>query len=147
MRLCGRDGRRFSLIMPRDCSLSCWSDLEKPSSEICHDNVSKPWAYSSRGRVIFASPCCRKGQVQLQFIAPRSPRRGGGEEGPGELRCKFCAQDLSLEKKARNRAKWDPRGFLSCELLISAHVLTTVYPTSYHGSGIPSLSSSSSVTR
>jgi hypothetical protein len=46
--------------------------------------VSKPWAHSSRGRVIFASPCCRKGQVHLQIIAPRSPRRGGGEEGPGE---------------------------------------------------------------
>lgn len=114
--------------------------MEKPSREICHDNGSKPWAHSSRGRANFASPCCRKGQVQLRFIAPRSPRRGGGEEGLGEEYVVNFAHRIIMEEGPKSRimgSPWSSQLWTS----ISAHVLITVYPTSqYHGSGIPSLS-------
>ncbi len=58
----------------------------------------------------------QKGASAVAIIAPRSPRRGGGEEGPGEEYVVNFAHRIIREEGPKSR-KWDPRGLLSCELL------------------------------
>lgn len=69
---------------------------------------SKPWAHSSRGRFIFASPGCRKGQVQLQ-LSPRVLRGAGeGEEGPGEEYVVNFAHRIIREEGPKSRKMGSP---------------------------------------
>jgi hypothetical protein len=137
-------------MVPRCCCLGvrlgCGATWRNPVERDIMIMTSNNLAHhSSRGRFFFASPGCRKGQVQLQLIAPRFPRRGGRGEDPGEEHAINFAHRIIRKESPKSREKRSPWSFHRTELRF-LHMCSQLFIRPYHSSGVPSLSSSSSLS-